>query len=169
MKINKRITFSIFILILIVIVIIVINGANSMRPEKALNNFVNQIEKGNIDDISLTIYYMNPHNLTYLPLSVDDLIRTREKEFVIKGVQLAENINLLKTIKNVELAPVKYKTRVDARIHYVFENKGRKIFDVTMWGFNTEKNDYEIIFINGIAVKANDIFYNIISPFLPEK
>jgi hypothetical protein len=37
-----------------------------------------------------------------------------------------------------------------------------------MWGFNIDENDCDIIFVNGVAVKPNDTFYNIIMPFLNE-
>jgi len=47
----------------------------------------------------------------------------------------------------------------------VFEtNKGQKIFDVVMWGFNNSNS----IFINGYEMKENEIFYDAIIPFLPE-
>jgi len=41
--------------------------------------------------------------------------------------------------------------------------KGQKIFDVTLWS----GVDNSIIF-NGLEVKENDIFYEIIKPYLPK-
>ena len=137
-----------------------------MHPEKALNTFSEIIEKENLDDINLTIYYSNV--LTPLPATLNDLIKGYGQKIVVDGVQLTKHIDLIKTINNIELMQVKYESRLDARIHYIFSNKGRKIFDVTMWGFNEEGDNYEVVFINGVAVKYEDIFYEIIMPFLPD-
>ena len=171
MKINKRMTLIIVsILALLVIgIIIIVNGVNNMSPEKALNNFVKQIEEGNFDDISLTIYYS--HIFTPLAItSVKDLINhSSTQKFVFDGNQLAEHIDLLKTISNVELIPTKNISYTDARIHYVFEKKGRKIFDVTIGGlYEYEDGAYEaIIFVNGKKFKNDEILDKIMEPFLP--
>ena len=169
MKIKKRVILSITILILAIVVIIVV-GVNNMRPEKALNTFLEQIEQGNINNIRLTIYYMNPNILTPFALNIKDLINhPQTQKLIIDGVQLAEHIDLFKKINYVDLIPVDYKYLMDARIHYVFENnRGRKIFDVTFSGFLENDNHCEIIFINGKAFEINDIFNNIIEPFVSE-
>jgi len=159
-------TLSVSILILLLIVIIVVvNGVNNMRPEIALNNFSKQIENGDINDITLTIYCS--YIFAHFPLSVKDLINHPATIKVdVDGVQLADHIDLLKQLNNIDLIPVKHKSRIDASIYYIFEDKkGRKIFDVAMWG-NGDNGDS--IYIEGKEFKANNIFMEIIMPFLPK-
>ena len=169
LKVNKRITIGIAILILFVIlIIIIVNGVTNMSPKKALENFANQIKEGNINDISLTIYCS--YIFAHYPLSVEDLINHEATiKVVVDGEQLAEYLDLLKQLANVDLIPVKNKSRIDASIYYFFEDKkGRKIFDVTMWGICKDDDDYDRIFINGKEFKANDIFLDIIDLFVHE-
>jgi hypothetical protein len=142
-------------------------GGGAMRAEAALKNFSKQIERGNLDNLRLRIYYMNPSFLTMIPVSVEDLINAEDggwvKKIVVDGNSLEEHIGLLKQVGNITLIPVKDKSDIDARIYYIFEtNKSNKIFDVAMWG------DYNSVFVNGFEVEANDIFYDLIIPFLPE-
>ena len=158
-------------------------GGGAMRAEAALKNFSKQIEQGNLDNLRLRIYYLSPNILTPFPVSVESLINSEESDqvqkFVIDGNSLEEHIGLLKQVGNITLIPVKDKSYIDARIYYVFEtNKGKKIFDVAMWGYleGMGEGDDELsiyydelcIHINGVAFKENDIFYDLIIPFLPE-
>jgi len=165
LKKNKRVVLSVSIIVLFVIVIVIINGVNNMRPEKALDTFLRQIEDGNINDINLTIY--NSTILTPVPLNLNikGLIKDDStSKYVINSNQLAEHIDLLKTIKNVDLISVKKKSHIDACIYYVFKDKkGRKIFDVAMWGSNEDENT---MFINGIEFIWDEIFSDIVNPFI---
>jgi len=79
-----------------------------------LNAFSKLIEKENLDDISLTIYYLRLSALTPLYLSADDLVygmldgstgkRTGEGVYdhkvVVSADELEEHIDLLKQINN---------------------------------------------------------------------
>ena len=161
MSLRKRIILGVSILALLVIVI-VFSGETNMRPERALSNFANKVEKGNIDNISLTIYYVYP-SFTTFPLKVDDVIRTRDYEIVVSGKELREHIDLLKRISGVNLIPYNDESYLEARIYYIFKSGNRKIFDVTMWG------SWESVFINGAEFYMNDIFIDVIIPFLPER
>ena len=167
MKINKRITLGIAMVVSIIIaIVIIINGVIDMNPRRGLNNFVRQIEQGNIYDITLTIYYSNI--LTPAPITLRDLINIHEPlKIVVDGTKLSEYVDLLKTIGNADLTRIRRIPRINARIHYVFEDaRGRKIFDVTMWGFG-RGDDLSGVFINGIEFRDDDIFIDIIEPFLP--
>ena len=163
-KTNIRVVITISIIILIIFTTIMIIGMSHMRPERALNNFLRQIEDGNVYDVKLTIYF-SPI-MSHFPFSLREL-RNRDDtlKYVVDGEQLAEHIDLFNQIRYMDLTPVERKSRVDARIYYIFENKnGRKIFDVVMWGGT---NDNDSMFINGREFYYNPIFYEIISPFLP--
>jgi len=135
---------------------------------ESLNGFATIIESEKFDDLSLTIYYTSLTMDTYRPWNVDDMIRNGGK-IVIDGNSLKAHINVLKQVNNVNLVPVIWKSYLNARIYYIFETKiNGKILEGAMWGYNEYVNKYNIIFVNGIAIKGNDIFYEIIIPFLPE-
>ena len=113
-------------------------------------------------DLSLTIYYIDPWEFTLLPLSVDLLINNY-KDDVIYINDLEEHTDLLKQINSDVLIPVEHESRIYAWIYYVFKTKNnRKIFDVAMWG-----DDFSI-YVNGLEIQENNVFYNIVTPFLPE-
>ena len=164
MILKKTIIWGIPILLLFVVTVFFAFNKSNMPPEKALNKFSKLIEKKNLDDISLTIYYMNLDIFTFAALSVDDLIKFNAvQKFVIDSNSLEEHIDLLKQLNKDALIPSENKSYINARIYYVFKTKkNRKIFDVIMWG------SYGSVFINGLEVKGNDIFYYVIMPFLPE-
>jgi hypothetical protein len=150
-------------MLLLVNTILVSCGRDNIHSKNTLLQFSELIESGNLSDFSLTIYYMSPFTSTRYPLSAEDLISRREEnKIVINGSRLEEHIDLLNQINNTVLIPVEHKSRIDARLYYVFETKkDGKLFSVSMWG---EDNS---IFVNGIEVKGNDIFYDIVMPFLP--
>ena len=165
MDAKKYIIAGFLILTLLAVTVLSIFGGNHMQSKKALNTFSKLIESGNLDKLSLTIYYTSPFILTRQPLSVDDLIGFSDvKKGVIKGSDLEEHINLLNHMVNADLISVKNKSYLDARIYYVFETEEEgKIFDVAI-GVSDSKS----IIFNGVKVKGNDIFYDVIIPFLPE-
>ena len=165
MKLKKILIISFIALVLLAAaLIIVFEGNNNMSPEKALNDFSKLVENGKTGDLSLTIYYLSPSTLTLLPVSVDMLINGyHDTKIVINGSTLKEQADLFKQLNSDALIPVKYESRIDARFYYVFKTKiNRKIFDVAMWG-----HDYSI-YVNGLEVKSNDIFYDIVMPFLSD-
>lgn len=160
----KKSTVLLVLILIFTLTIFVSCGGDNMRPEKALKKFSKEIENGNLVNMNLTIYYLSPLIRTMIPLSVDDLIKISDThKVVINGSELDKNIELLKQINNNSLIPIEEKSRMNARVYYVFENNnGNKIFDVAMWGSNNS------IYINGFEVKGSDIFYDIIMPFLSE-
>ena len=164
MNLQKRIILGIFILLLLASTVFAGCGGKDMRAVKALDDLLKIIEEHNFDDLSLTIYYNDPLLLTSFPLSVDDLINFFDvKKIVINGSDLEEHIASFKQISEDDLVPVKSNSRINARFYYVFETgAGEKIFDVAMWGSDSS------VFINGLEVNGNDLFFDIIIPFLPE-
>ncbi|GBG09317.1 hypothetical protein PAT3040_03961 [Paenibacillus agaridevorans] len=160
-KKNKILKYLVFILI--ALTILSSCEGNDMNSEKGFNNLSKLIEQKNFDDLSLTIYFISPSILTRAPLSVDDLINFDDvKNIVISGSDLEEHMDLFEQITKVDLIPVKIKSRVNARLYYFFEiEKKDKILDVAMWGKDSS------VFINGLEVKGNSIFYDIVMPFLP--
>lgn len=165
MKVNKFLFLKFLILILLALTILTGCGEKDMRSENVLNNLSKIIEEKDFNGLSLTIYYISPYILTRAPLSVDGLINFDDvTKIVVSGSELEKHIDLLKQLSKDDLIPVKNKSRVNARLYYVFEtiNEG-KILNVAMWSGNGG------VFINGLEVEWNDIFYDIIMPFLPKE
>lgn len=168
MDAKKHIVVGFLVFLLFVSTILTSCERDNMYSKKPSLNFSELIGNENIEDISLTIYYMSPYILTGIPLSVDNLINSSStKKIVINGSDLEEHIDLFKQISNDDLIPVKKKSSyLDVRLYYVIESKkSGKLFDVAMWGGDGDDNS---IFVNGFEVKGNDIFYDVIIPFLPK-
>ena len=164
MQLQRRFVSVLFILILITLTFFIYYGRNDMHPEKALKRFSTEIKNENLVRLNLTIYYLSPHILTLYPYSVDDLTnRSYEYKIDIDGSRLEEHIDLFKKINSEALIPVEHKSRINARICFVIKNnKGQKILEVAMWG------DDESIFVNGVEIIENELFYTVVLQFLPE-
>lgn len=160
MNVKKNIILSAFVLLLIII-----PGLFSLKSKTMPFNVYELIDTENMNDISLTIYYLPPHALMFYPVSsVEELIQRHEEKIVISGSDLEQHIDLFRKMGNQVLMPVwKQTSDLDLRVYYTLEsNKKGKLLDVYMWG------DHNNIFVNGIEVKENNIFYDAIIPFLPE-
>jgi len=100
-----------------------------------------------------------------VPVSIDYLVNTRhDLKLVIDGKKLRKHNKLLKELSYVDLTPVDISAPyMDISVYYLFESKyNGKILDVAMWGIT------ESAFVDGIEYIANDIFYDMIIPFLPK-
>ena len=157
---------NIFIVLLAIVVLI--TGILTIRYIRAerLINFSEVIESGNVDDLSLTIYYLSFLTFTTPALlSIDELVGGwYDHRIVVDGNSLEEHIDLLEQIDDAALIPVAEESRIRAVLYYVFENNQTgETFSVALYGRN------ESMFVNGIEVEANNIFYDVIIPFLPER
>ena len=139
-----------------------------MSPEEALNYFARQVEDRNLDNYRLVIYVFHlSYHPFVLPRTVRDIRRNEYTARIAVGGGwlesiLAENTDLLNRMRDVTLIPVEIESHMTPRIYYVFEtNRGRQIFDVAMWGSGGS------IFVNGVQIEWDDMFYDIIRPFLP--
>ena len=173
---QKKFIFLIFaILIVFTSVIFVGCGKNDMVVKENAVNIYELIEKGTFEDITLTIYYMNIFFLTD-PVRLERLIGgwcDFNEEYiggwydyrtVVAGQDLTEHYGLIKQLFAMELPPTETESTLDARLYYVFEHKEYgEIFSVAAWGSGTGT-----VFVNGVEVKHNDIFYEAVLPFLPE-
>jgi len=169
MKLYKYIFLGLMALLLVAATLLICYGGSNMRAERALKSFSKEIEKGNLGDISITIYFY-PNIFTSLPWSIEELIKHCQEHqdsiTVVDGVSLSEHADLLRQLGSVVITPIKQKSLLDARIYYVFETKqGKKILDVAMWG----SGDYSSIFVNGVEVEESGLFYRVLVPFLPDE
>jgi len=164
MSLVKRIGLGIGGAFVLVIVAAFICNVWGISSKKSTISFSALIEQGKINELTLTIYCMNPLVLTRYPLSVGDLVDNRHvRKFVIEGSILAEHVESFRQMSHAELIPVENKSCINARLYYLFKTEnGEKIFSVAMWG------DDSSIFINGREFCENDIFYEAVEPFLRE-
>ncbi|WP_020616453.1 hypothetical protein [Paenibacillus daejeonensis] len=162
---NKRSIFRIIIMMLIAVITLSSYKINAY-PKLKSYDLSQLIKNEDMDDVRLTIYHASLLILTPYPWKVDDLIRaTSEDKIVIEGKELEAYIPILNQINKDVLNPVWWKKSPyqDVRLYYVFESKKNgKLFDVGLWGFDNSH------YVNGIEVKENRLFYDVIMPFLPD-
>ena len=162
----KKYIFGGFIIVLLS-VITIFNSFGNVRLKDIAPEFYELIQSGNLGDVTLTIYYMSLTVDTRL-VHIDDLVNRRfnSQKITVDGTRLEEHLDLFKQLSNVDFTPVRRRAFLDARIYYVFETEQYgNIFDVGMWG---SRGHYLSMFANRIELRENDIFYEIILPFLPE-
>lgn len=162
MKLHK------YILLGLIIITTAFSGSGCVdkhveNPSTELSEYIEQVTNGKVDELSLTIYYMNPYILTNIPVSERDLVEKYfEYKITISGQRLREHFNLLEQVANATLTPAEQESGVNARLYYVFETKeNRKILSVCMWGKGKK------LIVNGLWVEVNDAFYDVVLPFLP--
>jgi hypothetical protein len=144
------------VIILLTITILTSCGGENMQLKESLIKFSEIIKSRNFNDLSLTIYYMNPFTLTIRALSVDDLVYgitavnelpkekndingLYEQKFEINSDDLEKQIDLFNQMNTVNLILEKKGSRLNARIYYVFSTKqDGNILDVAMWGYNED-------------------------------
>ena len=164
MTAQKMIFYGLLIFALIALIFFIGYRRNTMRSKESIINFSQLTEHENFEDITLTIYYLNPFALTYAPLSVEGLMNGGyEHRIVIGSSDLMLYIDLFIQIGDIELISVEQESPVNARLYYKFENNLKnETFSVAMWGRN------DSMFVNGLEVEEESIFYDVIMPFLPE-
>jgi len=138
-----------------------------MRIKDVSPQFFELIEHGDFDDITLTIYSMSRFDFTTtLPVSIYHLINwwdDYKTVVIVSGEDLVEYHGLLKQIINAELIPIDREPLVCIRLYYVFEHSEYgELF--TFAGFGARWD----MFVNGIEVEHNHVFYELALPFLPE-
>lgn len=173
-KLNKtilKITVSTIIILLTVLVChryIYIQARTSVDFSEILKN-----EK--IEDLTLTIYCWDPRFISsYSYSSAEELIMAEKYnyvcKFVVQGETLKEYIDTFKQINKANIKPLLKKAKyVDATTYYILESKNNgKLFDVLLWGFYDIPVQEPVIFLNGVEIKKEQTFCDIIKPFLPE-
>ena len=164
MQVKRRRILNLFIILLLAIAMLSACGKRAMRPQKAVAQFAELVERGELGDLSLSIYYPGAYTLTPYPWSVDDIVQALSgDEIVITGSSLEEHRNVFGRLNADAVVQVERESYMDARLYYVFRKGSRNILEVTMWGQNRS------IFVNGLEIKENAVFYDIVIPFLPQE
>ena len=152
---------------------------DELLSEPEPDEFFRLVSNGAVEDMSLTIYYMQPRILTFIPVDIDSIIASCSDDkftmyggggiVVIEGKDLARHTDLLYVLSNEELKPLERSYYLNARIYYIFKDKSKRtIFEVAMWGYAGDGSASVAILVNGLYVEDIDIYYDIVIPFLPE-
>lgn len=131
-----------------------------------LSNYIGLLKQGEIDVLTMTIYYVPPGLYTAFPWSTKDLKELYyDIKVTISGEQLRENIGVLEQLANTTFESIAEQGYDGfARIYYIFETEdNQNIYDVCMWSSTGG------ILVNGSEVKEQDIVYDVLRIFLPEK
>jgi len=165
---NPKKAIILKVIILCILISFINYGGVNMFFKKTQISFSELLEYVYLDKLNLTIYYASILNTSPFPFSVDHLISLNStQKFVIDSDALKEHIDLLKQIgeqiDNNVLIPTNEKSRMDARLYYVFKTKNNKssFRVVALIGNN-------VMLVNDQEVKANNILIELIMPFLPE-
>jgi len=159
-----------FVLILlifaIVVTVFVCSRWNRIKLHCELRDFSKTLEQETLDGLTLKIYYIGPDVLTQMPLTVSDLVNDNLTQIiVVDSESLKENIGSLKRLNINNLVPVRYKSHLHSRMCYIFETDNKaKILEVAFGGFENPT-----VFVNGIEVAYNDVFRDIVEPFVTEE
>ena len=134
-------------------------------------DFLSKQSEENLNDLSLTIYYMAPNTLTNCPVSIECLVNSfnhnenysDQAKVVISGRELLQHMDLFEKMSNAVLVSARKKEYMDARICCVFESKKHgKLFELATGGcFGSN------MFINGVQFKEDTVFYEIIKRLIP--
>ena len=143
--------------------ILTIFVADNMNRTRSMREFNRMIEQGDLGDITLTIYLMG-FVFAHEPVTVDHVISGHSYKVVVDGTRLTEHMELLQELGNVDMRRIRSRWGLRAQEYYIFETScGRKLLDVALW-----VDDYNVL-VNGFEVRGDDIFTDVIIPFLPEE
>jgi len=144
-------------------------GGSNVETKRIFTDFSRLIEDRDYENLRLTIYFRNP--LLFPPRSSVNVERLIElypgstRKFIVEGNALVEHSYLLHQLSNVDMILPECETLPrDVRIYYFIENMiTGKMFEVVIQGCRTDP-----MFVNGVEIEWNEIFYDVIIPFLPE-
>lgn len=154
-------------LLLGVLVALLLLGCSnpSIQLQEVLTDYSNMLEKELPEDLHLTIYYIDPGILTQYAVSTDRLVAfPGVTKITVESDELASHLELLKTLEFTALQPVQGDSYINARLYYAFEvGDSEKILEVVI------SEIHGVVFLNGVAVENNPVFYELIIPFLSEE
>ena len=119
----------------------------------------------NAGNVTLKLYYLDPHVFTYAPLTVPALMEFHDV-YSVDGAPVEEHLDLLCQMLDTPAVPVDDPNEVhlNARVYYALCGEGGEtLFEVAMWGVE----EADAIFINGVPCTADPIFYIAAMAFLP--
>jgi len=155
-QIRKVLLLSTSLIILLGLLFFIVSSFRSHR----YINFAELSERGNINELTLTIYYLPRNVLTPFALTVEELTTIEYFDTVRTVVSdLGAYMDILRQLDTIVLIPVEREHQLMALLHYEFNFRGQK-FTVTGWGQG------DSLIVNGVEVEEHYIFYEVILPFL---
>ena len=169
LKTAKFLKYFVLILLIfaIVVTVFVCSRWNRIKLHCELRDFSKTLEQETLDGLTLKIYYIGPDVLTQMPLRVSDLVegKAHPQVIVVDSEDLKEHIDSLNRLNINNLVPVRYKSHLHSRMCYIFETDNKaKILEVAFGGLENPT-----VFVNGIEVAYNDVFRDIVEPFVTEE
>lgn len=130
----------------------------------AIDEFVALTEDIQGSNISLTIYHLPDGIATRAPIrSTDELIANSSTLTIeIPPEALVLDQTILQTMDAISLQPTKTYPNINIRTYYIFmSDNSQNILEIIINDFHRS------VFVNGIEVEYNNVFYELIEPFLP--
>lgn len=154
------------ILIILLAFVFLLQGCSNPQPSQdtddlshLLDDYLKAMENGVPSDMSLTLYNITPHIAYNMPVRKADIIKTRKT--VLDSTELLSRIDYLKKIDNSILQEPEITFYEDLRIYYYIETEADGIvLEVGMYGTDGT------IFVNGVEVEYNPVFFDLVSPYL---
>ena len=152
------------LVVLVLIGTISSSCSNRNRTSEEKYDILDMLECKSVGDLKLVIYYKSPFTLTRYPWDTSTLIKNCDYKIEVDGEKLKKYADIFNQINNDVLVTVNKPSYKDIRICYTIENiySGKNVI-IALWGSNGDS-----IFFNGVEVEANDIFYDVIMPFLED-
>ena len=159
-----------FFILLIVLLFLHLTGCAINESTKTMStNICELLEKEDITDITLKIYYMPQNIVTYAPLDIEPFVSICKRgnlnshEIIIDGLQLEPYIHHLKEMDELNLSILSDEYFVNCRIYYILESRKNGIL------LEVVPRTDSAMLVNGVYVEDNELFYDFITPFLPEE
>lgn len=154
-------------IVAIIVFLSILTGCvnTSAPPKNPLADYEKMLSGDIPQNLLLTIYYMDPTISTRMPLSAEDLMGFPEtRKIVVEFGELAANFEPFKELKFSILQPAKATSYINARMYYVLEaDDFGKLLEVTISQIRGN------IFVNGMEIEHNQVFYDLIDPFLTDE
>lgn len=136
------------------------------RHRQELSTFQTMVAIGQLEGVSLKIYYIDPTILTWAPTSAEELKTWSDVKTICVDDQalLAHGDSLLKLRVSGFHIP-EGEAYENARMYYVFEDaQGNTLLQVSFNG-----PDPEYVYVNSHPAKYDPMYMDIIEPFLTEE
>ena len=125
-----------------------------------IDDYLKAIENGVPSDMSLTLYNITPRVSYIAPVRKADIMRT--SAIVLDSSELSSRIDYLNKIDYSILDEPEITFYEDLRIYYCIETVSDGIvLEVGMYGSKDGT-----IFVNGVQVEYNSVFFELVEPYL---
>lgn len=157
------------IMVLLVCLLLTVALSGCSNPtndlQVALQDYVKMVDGDCPEDLRLTIYYIDPAILTRKPLTAEELKNFPGVQTItVEAEELAKHFETFQKLTPSALKSVEENSGINARLYYVFETgDAGQILEVIIC------DSYSSVFVNGIEVENNSVFYELIEPFLSEE